>query len=50
MFSLFREGEGCWELVGEFDSIEELIEAASKIESYMIEMKTCGGSQIVFVS
>lgn len=48
MFSLFREGDNCWELVGAFDSIEELVDAASKIESYMIEMKTCGGSTIIY--
>ncbi len=49
MFTLLRGGDNCWELVGVHDSLEAAFDAASEINSFMIEMQTVGGSMIVFV-
>ncbi len=48
MFSLLREGNNCWELVGVHDSLEAAFDAASEINSFMVEMKTVGGSVIIW--
>jgi len=48
MFTLLREGNNCWELVGTHDSLEAAFDAASEINSFMVEMKTVGGSVIIW--